>query len=103
MYFNNVLACRALCYIGIRTERLGPANPTEMSTGDSEAFIHRLPDDLLIDIFYYLVVDLAHIEYINEPNSNPYSWIFLAHVCLRWAHVVNTTPLLWTSSSRTSR
>ncbi|KZO95367.1 hypothetical protein CALVIDRAFT_168531 [Calocera viscosa TUFC12733] len=49
--------------------------------------IHRLPDDLLMEIFEVVVED---------EDQSSYSWI-LSHVSGRWRRLALATPRLWTN------
>ncbi|KAK7691333.1 hypothetical protein QCA50_004727 [Cerrena zonata] len=64
-----------------------------------QAFIHRLPNELLADIFHLLIVDATKLNTVavddDSQTYHPYSWVSIVHVCSRWSSIVDGTPTLW--------
>lgn len=57
--------------------------------------IGRIPDDVLIAIFYELVCDLFFSSETTTKHGQYPSWLYLASVCRRWNYLVYNTPHLW--------
>jgi hypothetical protein len=64
---------------------------------------HRLPDDILREIFLLCVGDLRYvIPYETESLKLVLHWpvpqgVILSHVCSRWRHLTCLMRILWSS------
>ena len=59
--------------------------------------IGRIPNEILLEIFFQLVQEVRE-DYENLDNNDeqyPYSWLTLTHVCRRWRGVALQNAKLW--------
>ncbi|VDC02713.1 unnamed protein product [Peniophora sp. CBMAI 1063] len=70
----------------------------EASAGVAFAWINRLPDEILSEIFVY-TYDIRLIDPDSRPvhRQGPPSGAFLSHVCQRWRNVALSCQYLWAS------
>ncbi|KIK67794.1 hypothetical protein GYMLUDRAFT_238000 [Collybiopsis luxurians FD-317 M1] len=60
--------------------------------------IHRLPDDILIEIFKQICCGQAGINFMDHSfYRRPLPTLALRGVCSRWSHLIENTPMLWSS------
>ncbi|KAF8984247.1 hypothetical protein BDQ17DRAFT_1217247, partial [Cyathus striatus] len=61
------------------------------------SYIHKLPNEILSDIFSYAFDGVVDVLEDNEwPHLIPIGSIWdLQLVCMRWRNIVQGSPLLW--------
>ncbi|KAL0945300.1 hypothetical protein HGRIS_000806 [Hohenbuehelia grisea] len=80
--------------------RLAPTTPQPRAVGTSIPPVHRLPTELLADIFA-----LCHAVEEDDRGGSALGCarVMLSHVCRRWRAVILSMPLLWSTISVGSR
>jgi hypothetical protein len=73
-------------------EEMVPTTTTYLG-GPGRVIVGTLPDDVLLDIFYFCREEVSYLEGgIHLRQSRSMAWHTLVHVCRRWRYVVLTSP-----------
>lgn len=79
-----------------RNARIALPSTLECTSGSAIAYIQRLPDELLIEIFSAVPVELIDAFELDHYYEI-WPFVTLSHVCSRWRDIILSTKTFWST------